>query len=134
MSATVEPVPDGGGLPDQGELDTISAIFSEAIIAFIIVLMIAGVLSFVLLRAASKRADAMVTISLSLLTLVSIIGFIASRAETLGTLAGAGIGALAGALTNLFQGERREEENGPDNTGTFSPPPDTLRPPDEPEG
>ena len=77
---------------------------TETAIILGLVALITGTLVWVLLRAASKRADAMVTISLSVLTLLAIAGFIATEAEALITLAGAGVGALAGALTNLFGG------------------------------
>ena len=105
------------------DIEDVSTVLGEAVFALFLVAVIAGILTFVLLRAASKRADAMVTISLSVLTLVSIVGFIATGSETLGTLAGAGIGALAGALTNLF-GQGPSDE----------PPGDTLGGPSSKEG
>jgi hypothetical protein len=81
------------------DLETVGA---EIVAAFFLVAVIAGVLTFALLRAASKKADAMIVVSVSLLTLVAIVGFIATQNEALITLAGTGVGALAGAITNLF--------------------------------
>ena len=83
---------------------------AEVAVSLLAIAFIAGVLAFVLLRAATKRADAMVTVALSILTLVSIVGFVATQAEALITLAGAGVGALAGALTNLFGDKPRSTD------------------------
>jgi hypothetical protein len=82
--------------------DTDVILGAEVAVSLLAVAFIAGVLAFVLLRAATKQAEAMVTVALSILTLVAIIGFISTQNEALITLAGAGVGALAGALTNLF--------------------------------
>lgn len=71
-------------------------------LAFVAV--IVGAVMFALLRAASRAPDAMITISLSVLTLVAIAGFIATRSETLGAIAASGVGALGGALTAIFKG------------------------------
>lgn len=100
--------------PDSDAAD-LQALGLELVLALALLAVVAVALTFVLLRAASKTMPAMVTISLSVLTLVAIVGFMLTGAETLGTLAGAGMGALAGALTNLFT-------------------PDVEQPPDKDEG
>ena len=84
--------------------ETLEVVGAELLGAFFLVAVIAGVLTFALLRAAAKKADAMIVVSVSLLTLVAIVGFIATQSEALITLAGTGVGALAGAITNLFGG------------------------------
>lgn len=89
-----------------------SVIGAEIIAGLFLMAVIAGTLTFVLLRAASKRADAMVTISLSTLTLVAIVGFAVSQSETLGAIGATGVGALAGALTQLFKIEQGEQSDG----------------------
>lgn len=75
---------------------------AELAVAAVALAVIAGVLTFALLRAASKKADAMIVVSVSLLTLVAVVGFMFTENEALITLAGTGVGALAGAITNLF--------------------------------
>ena len=80
---------------------------AEVVVSLIAIAFIAGVLAFVLLRAASRQADAMITVALSILTLVAVVGFVVTENEALVTLAGAGFGALAGALTHLF-GDKKE--------------------------
>jgi len=82
--------------------DTGVVVGAELAVAAVALAVIAGVLTFALLRAASKKADAMIVVSVSLLTLVAIVGFMFTQAEALITLAGTGVGALAGAITNLF--------------------------------
>ena len=84
--------------------ETLEVVGAEVLGAFFLVAVIAGTLTFALLRAAAKKADAMIVVSVSLLTLVAIVGFIATQSEALITLAGTGVGALAGAITNLFGG------------------------------
>ncbi len=44
----------------------------------------------------------MVAVSLSILTLVSLAGFILTGLEVLATIAATGFGAIAGAMTTLF--------------------------------
>ena len=81
---------------------------AEVAASLIAIAVVAGVLAFVLLRAATRQADAMITVALSVLTLVAVIGFVVTQNEALVTLAGAGFGALAGALTHLFGDKKKE--------------------------
>ena len=96
--------------------ETLEVVGAEVLGAFFLVAVIAGVLTFALLRAAAKKADAMIVVSVSLLTLVAIVGFIATQYEALITLAGTGVGALAGAITNLFGDKPRKDDPDVDNT------------------
>lgn len=45
----------------------------------------------------------MVTISLSILTLAAIGAFVLGGSDILGTIAATGVGALAGAVSNVFK-------------------------------
>ena len=84
-----------------------------------VVIILAGSwgLVFALLRAARyPHPTAMVT-ALSLLTLLSLIGLGVSDGEaanTFGTLAATGIGALAGAVTSTFQNNSGGKRDGQD--------------------
>ena len=71
---------------------------------------IVGTVVFALMRAARHAPNAMITISLSVLTLVSLAGFIATANDTLGAIAAGGVGALGGALTALFQQQQPTED------------------------
>jgi uncharacterized membrane protein len=64
---------------------------------------IAVVLVWALLRAARHPAPTSLVVALSLLTLVALIGFVATQAESLVAVASAGIGALAGAVSAQFR-------------------------------
>ena len=93
----------------------------EILIAMAIFLATAGVVSVVLYKTAKLRPQAMIAISVSILTLVAVFGSIASGTEAISTalisLAGVGLGALAGALRTLFdvkQAEKSDEEAPPE--------------------
>jgi hypothetical protein len=55
-----------------------------------------------ILRAARGAAPSMVVTAVSVLTFTSIVGFVLTQSEVLGTVVATGIGALASAVTNLF--------------------------------
>lgn len=117
----VSPEPSPGISDELGRLEVIGL---EIVAAMALGAVLAGVIAFSLLRAASKDQAGMVTIAVSILTMVAIVGFVATSQEALVTLAGAGMGALAGAVTNLF-GKPDDGESSGDVSG-----PDTLGPPD----
>lgn len=71
-------------------------------------------LVWAIIKVRHEPAPAMLTITLGLLTLVCILGYFLSKDNTLGTLAGAGLGALAGSLTNVLQRKDKDKEGGPD--------------------
>lgn len=66
----------------------------------------AAVVAWALYKTAAMRPDAMIAVSVSILTLVAIFAAIAGASESIATaliaLAGTGLGALAGALRALF--------------------------------
>lgn len=74
-----------------------------------LILATAGVVSVVLYRTAKFAPQAMVAVSVSILTLVAIFAATASSSENISTalisLAGVGLGALAGALRALFDAQ-----------------------------
>ena len=82
--------------------DTLQSLGAEVVIALGLVAVITGLVVFALLRAAARKVDIGVIVAVTILTLVSIIGFLLSEQEALITLAGTGLGALAGAITNLL--------------------------------
>jgi len=82
--------------------DTIQALGVEVVLALGLVAVITGLVVFALLRAAARKVDVGVIVAVTILTLVAIMGFVATQQEALITLAGTGLGALAGAITNLI--------------------------------
>jgi len=78
---------------------------AETAVALVAVAVIVGLIVWALLRATSRRVDIGVVVAVTILTAISIFGFIATQAEALITLAGTGLGALAGAITNLLGGD-----------------------------
>lgn len=55
-----------------------------------------------ILQAASRPAPALLVMTLSLLTLTALIGYSVTRLSEFGALAGAGFGALSGAVATHF--------------------------------
>jgi chromate transport protein ChrA len=68
----------------------------------VIIVAVVGVFVFALLRTAQYPPSTTLVLSLSMLTLVALVGFAITRTETLGTISAAGIGALAGSVTAQF--------------------------------
>jgi hypothetical protein len=73
------------------------------IIALLLVLAIALVLAYALLKAGKLPPPAALVTALSLLTLLAIAGGIATTNDEAWAIAAAGIGALAGSVTNVYQ-------------------------------
>ena len=82
--------------------DTLQALGVEVVLALVLVAVITALVVFALLRAAARKVDVGVIVAVTILTLVAIMGFVATEQEALITLAGTGLGALAGAITNLL--------------------------------
>jgi len=82
---------------------------AETVLALIAVAVIVALIVWALLRATSRRVDIGVIVAVTILTAISIFGFIATQAEALITLAGTGLGALAGAITNLLGGDDADQ-------------------------
>ena len=135
---TPEPTP---GI-DPGTEEAIQETFSAIAVGvtFFIVLLIAGVFMFGLLRSARYEKAVTLVISLSLLSLLAIGGAIATAGQNDSTvstaligLAGVGLGALAGAVTSVFTDKKHQgigtdtDTDTPDFTG-YSPPPPRPEP------
>jgi len=80
------------------------------ILAMVVVLIAATVISFAVLRASKFPPPTALITALSLLTLFAIAGGIASRNDEAWTIAAAGIGALAGSVTSMFQQNKPPSE------------------------
>jgi hypothetical protein len=82
-------------------------------LALALTVALVGVLAWALLRAANKQPSAMVVVSLSLLALVSLLGYaIGGEARPeLAAIAGTAVGALAGATTSLLGGRRDADDD-----------------------
>ena len=60
------------------------------------------VLVWAVLRMADREPSVAIPMLVGLLTFVAIVAFALTGEEVLGTLAATGVGALAGALTSIF--------------------------------
>jgi hypothetical protein len=83
----------------------------EAYIIIGIVIMAAALLMAVALSKAAKQpAPSALITALSMLTLFSVAGGIATNNDEAWTIAAAGVGALAGSVTSLFQDKQQKQE------------------------
>lgn len=101
-------------LPVLDDIELTPALIAVLVIIEIAVIGIGAGLVWAIIKVRDQPAPAMLTITLGLLTLVCIVGYFLSKDNTLGTLAGAGLGALAGSLTNVLQNRNKDKEGGPD--------------------
>jgi len=93
--------------PEPVPLDLLSEPSWSAVTGLVLgmamVLVAAVVVSFAILRASKYPPPTALITALSILTLFSVAGGIASRNDEAWTIAAAGIGALAGSVTAMFQ-------------------------------
>jgi hypothetical protein len=81
----------------------------EPLAALIVVVIVVGIawgLTWALVSASNKPGPVLMIVSVSILTLLSLIGLAVSSGETantFGTLAATGLGALAGSVTAIWQ-------------------------------
>lgn len=87
---------------DPAIVDTVTEGIEAAAVGFVVVLVLAFVFVWAILRAARYESPASLVVALSLLTFLSLAGAIASGSTELTTLAATGIGALAGAVSAQF--------------------------------
>lgn len=88
-----------------------------AFTAAAIIIVSVAIVTFAVLRAANYPHPTSMVTALSLLTLLSLMGLgitDGEAANTFGTLAATGIGAIAGAVTSQFQAKQTDERNEPD--------------------
>lgn len=86
--------------------------------AAIIIIVSVGIVTFAVLRAANYPHPTSMVTALALLTLLSLMGLgitDGEAANTFGTLAAAGMGALAGAVTSQFQTKPPPGKEPPDD-------------------
>lgn len=75
-----------------------------------LVLVTLSVFAFAIYKAGLKRGVAPLVVSLSLLSAIALVGYLlAPDREDAGTLAGIGLGALAGALGTIYT--RKDNDN-----------------------
>lgn len=97
-------------------MDLTPELIFAIVCAILLALLVIGLgLVWAIIKVKSEPAPAMLTVTLGLLTLVCILGYFVTRDNMLGTLAGVGLGALAGSLTNVLGNRKPEDkEGGPD--------------------
>jgi hypothetical protein len=103
------PTPTPSAVPVD-VLPSLSSVSSNTVIVYVLVgaiVMAAALLMALALNNAAKRPPpaALIT-ALSMLTLFAVAGGIATNNDEAWTIAAAGVGALAGSVTALFQEER----------------------------
>jgi hypothetical protein len=76
------------------------------VIGMAMVMLAAVIVTFAVLRASKYPPPTALITALSILTLFAVAGGIASRNDEAWTIAAAGIGALAGSVTSMFQAGR----------------------------
>jgi len=104
MDPSTEPVPLDSFPVDQWPA------MAALVVGMAMVLVAATVVSFAVLRASKYPPPTALITALSILTLFAISGGIASRNDEAWTIAAAGIGALAGSVTSMFQQGRSVPE------------------------
>jgi predicted Kef-type K+ transport protein len=101
VTATPTPDPLPPGVRDVLEVSTPGAV--AFVIGVGMVLIAAVVIAFAVIRSARYPAPTALIVALSLLTLFAVAGGIASSNDEAWTIAAAGMGALAGSVTSIFQ-------------------------------
>lgn len=95
---------------ETGNLDSIALI--AAAVALTAGAITAAILVRSLMRLANHPPAAMIVVSLALLTLIALIGALATDNAEIGTIAAAGVGALAGAVTAMYGRNRDTDQEG----------------------
>lgn len=97
--------------PTPAPVDGDALVAVEGAVALFVFAVLGFVLVWVMLRISDREPRVLVTILVGLLTFTALIGFTVTEAETLGTLAATGLGALAGAVSSLFDRPDRDGEH-----------------------
>jgi hypothetical protein len=100
--------------PELSEVELTPVVIAIIIAIEVALIAIGIVLVWAIIKVRNQPAPAMLTVTLGLLTLVCILGYILSNSNVLGTLAATGLGALAGSLTNVLQVRNDNKEGGAD--------------------
>lgn len=91
--------PDGSITFFNSEVSILSAV----VVALFLLLGIAALMVWALIKAGNMRPPAALVTALSMLTLIAIIGGISTTNDEAWAIAAAGVGALAGSVTNVYQ-------------------------------
>lgn len=104
--------------------EQVTELAREGVLALGLTVGLVVALAVALLRASTRAPHAMVVVSLSLLTLIALLGYaIGGEARPeLAAIAGTAMGALAGATTSLLSA-RREDAAAPPAPAPPQPPP-----------
>jgi len=90
--------------PDMS-LEFVVAVLTATLLALFVV---GGILIWAIIKVRRDPYPIMLTLTLGVLTLVAILTFTLTKQNVLATLAGAGLGALAGSLTNVIRPKEHE--------------------------
>jgi len=91
-----------GGAEVDPDIQAVTDIGFEIIVALVLVLAIVSIILFGLLRSGRYQPSVGLVISLSLLAVLAMAGFAATQQETFGTIAATAVGALAGAVSAIW--------------------------------
>jgi hypothetical protein len=94
---------------DITDLEAGVAVWISMAVISLVILGIAILLVFGLIRAGMLSPSVALVIALSILALVSILGFMLVRDAELITVAGTAVGAIAGAVTAVWSAEKKDE-------------------------
>lgn len=96
------------------DLLPIGPVSTSALQAYVIVgalvLLAALLMTLAISQASKKPAPSALITALSMLTLFAIAGGMATNSDEAWTIAAAGVGALAGSVTSLFQDKQQKQE------------------------
>lgn len=103
MTPTPEPTEDAGAA-------TVAVLGFEAVVLFVLGLVISLIVLGVVVRLSQHQPRVMVPFLVLIVTLTALVLFAITREEGLETIAATGLGALAGALTYLYQQQPTDDE------------------------
>lgn len=89
--------------PPPIDIDKLQFLTGELIIFTVAFVLLGLIFVWVVHRLAGTAPYAMIPLLVSIITITALIGFVLTGSEGLETLAAMGLGALAAALTHLFQ-------------------------------
>jgi hypothetical protein len=108
-SSLVEEVPAALAFSSDGYL-LVAWVLGVALILLTAIIMVRSILA-----AATRPPPSMLIVALSLLTLLAVAGGVVTNNDEAWTIAAAGVGALAGSVTSLFERYNGKEGESNDN-------------------
>jgi predicted Kef-type K+ transport protein len=91
---------------------------AEVVVSLLLIIILAGVFVWAILRAAHFPPPTSLVVALSLLTFLALAGSIATQSTELVTLAATGIGSLAGSVSAQFTDPNRRTDEEDDDGRT----------------